>query len=173
MEDALSVEAARLQKKRKQAEKIDLEALQQHGYKSGPSVLYVPAPQQAEQSWEWYGRSRGLSQESNVYSDCITCCSRGSGENATAAGRDDSEAETAEVAMHKHRVLCTTAAELSLYSSIPPMSPFCTQSQCMTQEREQTRAAATTGAEAAAALSQKAMQQVGLSQHANRHLSWH
>jgi len=49
------LEAARAQKKRKQAEKIDLEALQQHGYKSGPSVLYVPAPKEDEQSWEWYG----------------------------------------------------------------------------------------------------------------------
>lgn len=51
--DALSIEAARAQKKRKQTDKIDLQALQQHGYKSGPSVLYVPAPKQDEQSWEW------------------------------------------------------------------------------------------------------------------------
>lgn len=52
-EKELSIEVARAQKKRKQTDKIDLETLQQHGYKSGPSVLYVPAPQQAEQSWEW------------------------------------------------------------------------------------------------------------------------
>lgn len=55
-EKELSIEAARAQKKRKQTDKIDLQTLQQHGYKSGPSVLYVPAPQQAEQSWEWYGK---------------------------------------------------------------------------------------------------------------------
>lgn len=55
-EKELSIEAARAQKKRKPTDKIDLQTLQQHGYKSGPSVLYVPAPQQAEQSWEWYGK---------------------------------------------------------------------------------------------------------------------
>ena len=52
--EELTVQAARAQKKRKQPDKIDLQALQQHGYKSGPSVLYVPAPKQVEQSWEWY-----------------------------------------------------------------------------------------------------------------------
>ena len=55
-EEEPSVEATRAQKKRKQTDKIDLQTLQQHGYKSGPSVLYVPAPQQAEQSWEWYDK---------------------------------------------------------------------------------------------------------------------
>lgn len=55
-EAELSTEVARAQKKRKQADKIDLQTLQQHGYKSGPSVLFVPAPQQPEQSWEWYGK---------------------------------------------------------------------------------------------------------------------
>ena len=55
-EKELSFETARAQKKRKQTDKIDLQTLQQHGYKSGPSVLYVPAPQQAEQTWEWYGK---------------------------------------------------------------------------------------------------------------------
>lgn len=59
---------ARVQKKHKQADRIDLEALQEHGYKSGPSVLYVPAPKQAEQSWEW-----------------------GSGKETSAAARDDEE----------------------------------------------------------------------------------
>ncbi|KAL3135767.1 hypothetical protein ABBQ32_007330 [Trebouxia sp. C0010 RCD-2024] len=93
------VDVARPQNKRKRTDKIDLQTLQQHGYKSGPSVLYVPAPQQAEQSWEW-----------------------ASGKDAVHANREDKDTETA-------------------------------------QDREQTRAAATTGAEATAALSQKAMQQ--------------
>eukprot|EP00271_Cylindrocystis_brebissonii_P002211 TRINITY_DN1262_c0_g1_i3.p1 TRINITY_DN1262_c0_g1~~TRINITY_DN1262_c0_g1_i3.p1 ORF type:complete len:176 (-),score=41.39 TRINITY_DN1262_c0_g1_i3:1140-1667(-) len=35
---------------------LDYQALSRHGYRSGPSILYVPAPKAAaptDQSWEW------------------------------------------------------------------------------------------------------------------------
>lgn len=38
----------------KKKAKIDLEDLEKCGYKSGPSVLFVPAPnKQSESCWEW------------------------------------------------------------------------------------------------------------------------
>lgn len=33
--------------------KISLEDLQQHGYSGGPSVLYVPPPEDADPNWAW------------------------------------------------------------------------------------------------------------------------
>lgn len=55
LEADLSFAKARAHKKAKEAEskQIDAEALQEHGYKSGPSILYVPAPVEAEQNWNW------------------------------------------------------------------------------------------------------------------------
>ena len=55
IEAELSFAKARAHKKAKQAESkpIDVQALQEHGYKSGPSILYVPAPMEAEQDWNW------------------------------------------------------------------------------------------------------------------------
>lgn len=32
---------------------IDLETLQQHGYSSGPSILFVPEKPEQEQNWAW------------------------------------------------------------------------------------------------------------------------
>lgn len=47
--------------------------------------------------------SHTATASSATHDDCTFCCSRGSGQNANPAGRDDSEAETAEVATH----MCT------------------------------------------------------------------
>ena len=58
IEDELSFAKARAHKKAKQAEskQIDAQTLQQHGYKAGPSILYVPAPVESEQEWNWSGQ---------------------------------------------------------------------------------------------------------------------
>ncbi len=41
-------------KKVKGADKVDLAALRQHGFSSGPSVLYVPPPTaDGEANWNW------------------------------------------------------------------------------------------------------------------------
>ena len=40
-------------KRPREAPKIDLEMLQQHGYVGGPSVLFVPSGPAEPQSWEW------------------------------------------------------------------------------------------------------------------------
>jgi hypothetical protein len=37
----------------KRAKTIDVEALQQHGYKGGPSVLYVPEQEDEGGNWSW------------------------------------------------------------------------------------------------------------------------
>lgn len=40
---------------KRQKQQIDLETLKQHGYKGGPSVLFVPDKQDdGEQNWAWY-----------------------------------------------------------------------------------------------------------------------
>ena len=39
--------------KRPKGTKIDVAALQQHGYKGGPSVLYVPEAEEPPGDWNW------------------------------------------------------------------------------------------------------------------------
>ena len=39
---------------KRQKNAIDLDTLKAHGYKAGPSILFVPDKAKDEQSWAWY-----------------------------------------------------------------------------------------------------------------------
>jgi hypothetical protein len=54
-------------------QKITFEDLEQRGYKTGPSVIYMKAPQeQQEENWNWWADALHLSMNN----DANTLCSR-------------------------------------------------------------------------------------------------